>query len=280
MIKLFHLRVCYFGLALLLTILFLIHFSELAIAQCTTNHVTHLNGSKLINGVNVTVSSTGKVDSLNYCTSTFPYLVGANSVSGGGQGTYTFNFLPAVDTVTLNFSGISYTNTGHEIIVLSVNGAHYSIPSAGSSNGCNPLAVLTTSGDITACTGCPTSGWSGTRITGPINSISIFDSVVAGLPNGSLFSLFFCGKYAPPNPTGTVLNGSIYPNPFHNILNVALNESKTAKIVIYDITAREIFNQFFTQSVILNTNSIASGVYVYKIIYENKILKKGKLIKL
>jgi hypothetical protein len=236
-----------------------------------------------MNGVTVTATSNGQTDSLNYCPgSTFPYLIGATQgATINANGSFSFTFSPPVDTVTLNFSGISYRQNVHEEqIVLTVNGTHYPIPSVGISNGCNPLAVLTTSGDIRGCSNCNTSGWSGTVIPGPVYSITILDSVVIGMPNGSLFSLFFCGKYVPPIVPGTEIKADVYPNPFHENLNVVLSENKSAEIIIYDIAGRKILASEFTQSIILNTGIIASGVYVYKILFEKKTLKKGKLIKL
>ncbi len=272
----------YFFIALVLTFSILVFNAQRLWAQCTTNHVIHRSGSVVMNGITVKAISKGLTDSLNYCPSTFPYLIGATfPVTNSGNGGFTFAFSPAVDMVTLNFSGISYRQNMHEEdIVITVNGSHYSIPSAGVSNGCNPLAVLTASGDIRGCENCTTSGWSGTTITGPIDSITILDSVVMGLPNGSLFSLFFCGKYVPPTPIPTSLQVAVYPNPFHDILNVMLNENRTAEIVIYDITGRKIFAKAFTRSALINISNIADGVYVYKITSEKNILKTGKLIKL
>jgi len=276
------LKIKHFLILLITLFLLIILTSQPSTAQCTTNHVVHRTGSVIMNGITVTTTSKGQTDSLNYCpSSTFPYLIGAiQGTNVNGNGSFSFTFSPPVDTITLNFSGISYRQNQHEeLIVLTVNGAHYPIPSVGISNGCNPLAVLTTSGDIRGCSNCTTSGWSGTIITGPIDSITILDSVVIGMPNGSLFSLFFCGKFTPQIVPDGEIKVSVYPNPFHENLNVVLNENKTAEIIIYDITGRKIFTSGFTKSIIINTSSIATGVYVYKIIFKKKILKKGKLIK-
>jgi|GEM_PF-3925562 len=162
-------------------------------AQCnTSNQVTHLTGSVIINGVNVTVSSSGNVtNNSTYCTQTVPYFIGYNPGTGSGTGSYTFNFSPAVDSVRLNFSGISYSGGSIERIVLTKDGVHYAIPQPGVANGCDPLAVLTAGGDIEGCAGCGVSGWSGTRIGGGITQLVVQDLVISGSPNGSIFSIFF-----------------------------------------------------------------------------------------
>ena len=158
---------------IILTIIVCLKIST-SFGQCT-EQVLHLHGSMTINGVLVTVSSSGSVDSNSvYCTNTFPYFVGYNYISGSGNGIYNFTFSPAVNSITLNFSGISNTSGGHEVVVLTINGLHYSIPSAGSSNSCDPLAVLTSSGDIDGCINCGVSGWNGTTISGTISSLSVF----------------------------------------------------------------------------------------------------------
>lgn len=276
-------QIKHFFVPIIILFFVIILISQSSTAQCTTNHVIHLTGSVVMNRITVTATSKGVTDSLNYCpTSTFPYLIGATQGNPiNANGSFSFTFSPAVDTVSLNFSGISYRQNAHEEqIVLTVNGTHYRIPSVGVSNGCNPLAVLTDSGDIRGCSNCTTSGWSGTVIPGPINSITILDSVVLGQPGGSLFSLFFCGKYVSPIVPNVEIKADVYPNPFHDNLNVVLSDYKTAEIFIYDVIGRKIFASSFTKSLIINTNSIAAGVYLYKIILEKKILKTGKLIKL
>ena len=73
-------------------------------AQCT-DQVLHLNGSMTVNGILVTVSSSGNIDSNSvYCSNTLPYFVGYNYSSGSGDGEYNFTFSPAVSSITLNFS--------------------------------------------------------------------------------------------------------------------------------------------------------------------------------
>jgi hypothetical protein len=198
------------------TILTIIATLKLAtvFGQCT-NQVLNLTGTTTINGIQVSVTSSGMVDSNSiYCNNTFPYFVGYNYISGSGNGTYTFNFSPAVNGITLNFSGIS-NNSSQEVVVLNVNGLHYSIPFTGSLNSCDPLAMLTSSGDIIGCPGCGVSGWNGTTISGPITSLSVLDSTISGVPNGAIFSLFFCDSLATNVEQNEIKDRyQLFPNPF------------------------------------------------------------------
>lgn len=182
-------------------ILFIVTSSLTLYGQCSSQ-VLHLAGTETINGVDVTVTSAGVTDSiLNYCPwLTRPYLIGASFSGGSGNGSFTFQFSPPIDSVTLNFSGINDQFINKEIVKLLVNGNHYSIPSAGLPNGCDSLAVLTPFGNITGHASGGVSGWMGTTIIGNISEITVLDSIVAGSPGGSVFSIFFCQETS--NPCG------------------------------------------------------------------------------
>lgn len=170
--------------------------SNSSYAQCITNNqVTHLSGSVIINGINVTVSFSGIVtNNSSYCTETYPYFIGYNPGPGSGTGSYTFDFSPAIDSVRLNFSGISNSSSSSERVVIRKNGVHYAIPQPGVVSICDALAVLTAEGDIEGCVGCGTSGWKGTSIGGPISQLVVVDTVLSGNPNGSIFSIFFANN--------------------------------------------------------------------------------------
>ncbi len=164
-----------------------------ASAQCTTQ-VTHTSGTTTIGCTDVTVTQSGMVDVNSvYCASTFPYFIGYNYGTQSGTGSYTFTFSPPINSATLNVSGLSESGLIYEEVHLYVNGAHYAIPSAGTSNGCDAMAVLTANGDIGACSQCGVSGWNGTNITGPISTLTVMDTVFYDQPNGGIFSLFICG---------------------------------------------------------------------------------------
>ncbi|GAB4279109.1 MAG: hypothetical protein Kow0068_03000 [Marinilabiliales bacterium] len=235
----------------------------------------------LINGVNVSVTSLGIVDTYTtYCTNTFPYFIGYHWPSTAGNGSYSFTFSPPVSALTLNFSGISDYFGNQEIVKLYINGQHYSIPSIGTTNNCDPMAILTTSGDITGCSGCQVSGWVGTTVSGTISSLTVFDTLVFGSnAGGALFSLFIC------NPSTDIISlpdeseTNIFPNPFNNEITITTNSSILSQIILYDMMAKKYIQQTFTNSVTLNTERLATGIYFYEVINEKGVIRKGKVIK-
>lgn len=211
-------------------------------AQCT-EQVLHTNGSATVNGVLVTVSSSGVVDSNSvYCTNTYPYFVGYNYGTGSGNGVYNFTFSPAASSVTLNFSGFSNQGVNSEVVFLTVNGQHYPIPAAGVSNGCDPLAVLNSSGDIEGCVGCGVSGWNGTTITDTITSLSILDSAISGFGNGALFSLFICkGIVTNIIEPQEISNYELYPNPFSFETTLKTNVIlENATLTVYNSLGQQV----------------------------------------
>ena len=87
------------------------------------------------------------------------------------------------------------------------------------------------------------------------------------------------------NTTGIIENTfianqvSLYPNPFTNILNVILKENEDAEIILYDLAARKMLHQKFTNSILLNTEKLAKGLYIYEIRCKNGNCIKGKVVK-
>jgi hypothetical protein len=71
----------------------------------------------------------------------------------------------------------------------------------------------------------------------------------------------------------------VYPNPFTNKLTISNNTNESLEVILYDITARKILHQWFTNSVTLNTEQLAKGIYLYKIKNRTGGEKTGKLMK-
>lgn len=241
---------------------------SLVFGQCTSQ-VLHFNGSIPVDGVNVTVSSSGNVDSNSiYCINTFPYFVGYNYSTGSGNGIYNFNFSPAVNAITLNFSGISNMGTDAEIVVLKVNGQHYAIPTVGDSNTCDPLAVLTANGDIGGCTYCTVSGWNGTTIAGPITSLSILDSAIAGIGNGAIFSLFICNSASGIVDYKMKDQLNIYPNPANNQFIIEDPNLANSEISLTNVLGQKINIAPMIQSnkAIINVSELPKGFYTISLL--------------
>ncbi len=262
----------------LLTFCSLISFTN-SKSQCT-NQVTHLSGAAVVNGVNVNITTTGHVDDNTvYCVNTFPYFVGYNSSTGSADGMYTFDFFPPVNSLTLNFSGISNAGLGSESIVLAINGIHYAIPSVGDPNGCDPLADLTLDGDIVGCANCSVSGWLGTTINGTISSLQVADIALFGIGNGAIFSLFICDPVTGTPEYENIFSNDVYPNPFTTSLNLKSNNSSDVEFTLYDAFSNKIIHKTIPTISSLNTEFLSSGIYFYELKQAGTIIKKGKLIK-
>ncbi len=251
--------------------------------QCT-NQVTHLNGSMSVNGVMVTVGSSGFITSnSSYCPVTSPYFIGYNYDSVySSTGSYSFSFSPAVSMATLNFSGISNTPGNSEEVRLFVNGDHYPISAPGSLNGCDPMAVLTAQGNIAGCSDCPVSGWMETPVDGPIYTLTVEDTVVSGNPAGAIFSLFICDSIstgiAEKNTTGKI---DFSPNPFVNqtILKFPPVRQK-ATLTLININGQLLkkVSNITNGHVLINRDGIPSGIYFFMLKTDDRIIGTGKLI--
>lgn len=85
------------------------------------------------------------------------------------------------------------------------------------------------------------------------------------------------------NPTGIKSPGSnadvdVFPNPFQNILTIKTNHSSEYEITLCDMIGRPVLQQSFSNSVTLNTEALAKGIYIYEVKNKNEVLKKGKVV--
>ncbi|MDA8910385.1 T9SS type A sorting domain-containing protein [Crocinitomicaceae bacterium] len=247
--------------------------------QCL-NQVTHISGTSLVNGVNVTVTSQGERDTMTtYCPLyTQPYFIGYNWSSGiSNDGSYTFVFTPPIDSLSLNFSGIGVIgnpSAHQEIIKLIINGNHYAIPSVGDSNGCDPLALLTANGNLTGY-----GGMKDLTIPGPINSITILDSVVSGAPVGALFSLFICNSTLTDILDYEANKLSVFPNPADELLTITGIDILNAKLIMKNIFGQNIIIDPIIQSdhILIDISNLSVGIY-FVIIENGGIIETIKVI--
>ncbi len=75
----------------------------------------------------------------------------------------------------------------------------------------------------------------------------------------------------------------IYPNPFTTSLNISINstiwQSDLCNFKLYNFSGSEIMSSDITkQLTTLEMNNLSSGIYFYKISYNNKTIESGKLI--
>jgi len=147
--------------------------------------VSNVSGTSVVNGVSVTVTSSGGVGSGSTCTAPVHYF----NFAGGS---YTFTFSSPVSSVRLpyiNNNGGTLTTTH-----FTVNGSSYTLTGAnitGADNQCSDATVnvisagdLTNTGDVS---GFPNSQ---IDIPGPITSITVQQ---VGGSNISAFQMFFSG---------------------------------------------------------------------------------------
>lgn len=240
-----------------------------ALAQCT-DQVTHLQGSQVIDGINVTVTSTGIADEFwTYCAETFPYWVGAddNGFCGSGNtgtGSYTFQFDPPIAGAVLNVSGISLIGIHAEQMRLFVNGSHYAIAAPGSVQSCDPLADLTPDGDIAGCANCGVSGWGGTPVYGPITTLTVQDTVLSGSPGGAIFSLFICAT-GPMDVAGPMQEPVPvpYPNPAMDELFIDLGNVDPRNVMLFNAAGSSVpFDATVAGGrLVVSTSGLPRGLY-------------------
>jgi type IX secretion system substrate protein len=72
---------------------------------------------------------------------------------------------------------------------------------------------------------------------------------------------------------------SIYPNPVKDKLNITATNKELSEITLYDITSRKLLQKEFTNSITLNTEQFAKGIYLYEVRNKSGAIKKGKVVK-
>lgn len=83
------------------------------------------------------------------------------------------------------------------------------------------------------------------------------------------------------NPEIQISNYKVYPNPGQNSLNIAVGRDfKSGQVQLFNLLGQKIleqkFNGFETQ---INTESLYTGVYTYRILEDDKLVHSGKWIK-
>ncbi|MCW3105342.1 MAG: hypothetical protein JWO09_3782 [Bacteroidetes bacterium] len=81
-------------------------------------------------------------------------------------------------------------------------------------------------------------------------------------------------------PSQSAMQAVVYPNPFTGQLRISVESTQEpAEVILYDLTSRRVMYESFTSSVILNTEQLAKGIYIYQVRTGNTVLKSGKVIK-
>lgn len=192
----------------------LLGFSAMSIYAQNHKKLSHLHGSKTINGISVKVNCHGAVDSIDYCEGdASPYFIGYDpKTSSSGNGRVTFHFSKPITDVIVNFAGTSDINGHYEEVIIYVNGKHHRLHSVGKKNACEDLALINEHGNVVGCKDCSVSGWNGTKIKGPITTLTIIDTIISGTPNGTVVSVFMGGEYIEPVTEEPITNTLINYN--------------------------------------------------------------------
>ena len=75
------------------------------------------------------------------------------------------------------------------------------------------------------------------------------------------------------------LEVEVYPNPFSELINMKINNNQFSEILLYDILSRQLLQRTFINSVSINTEQLAKGIYLYEVRNKNGVIKKGKIVK-
>ena len=95
---------------------------------------------------------------------------------------------------------------------------------------------------------------------------------------------YFIDDISVANTTGIIENNenfnlTVYPNPFSNVLSIALDNNDVSEFILYDIASRKVLQRKFINAVSLNTGQLAKGIYLYEVRNKNGVIKKGKVVK-
>jgi len=71
---------------------------------------------------------------------------------------------------------------------------------------------------------------------------------------------------------------TVFPNPVTNQLTVNTGNNAPSELIIYDITSRKVMQQTFTNTITVNTEPLAKGIYIYQVTTAQETVK-GKVVK-
>ena len=91
--------------------------------------------------------------------------------------------------------------------------------------------------------------------------------------------LINCLSFVGLNDLDNDIDIQLFPNPFQENVTITTNRNGPVCIYLYDITARLLIQRGFSNSTILNTDQLSSGMYIYEVRSEGVVMQKGKLMK-
>ena len=215
------------------------------------------------------------------------------TLTANGATNYTWTAAGTSSTLVVTPSSASvYTVTGEALgcsktVTVSVGVNNLPTVSATASNTlvCADLgetAVLTAS---TSATSYTWSNGANTMTTSVTPTVATTYTVTVNDGNCEATTTIFVDVQTCTgiNTVASVSNGiNVYPNPTNGILNIAISSelAGNTSIEVYDALGKLVVKETLTnETTTINTSKLTDGMYVYKVINNNKAIKIGKIVK-
>lgn len=105
---------------------------------------------------------------------------------------------------------------------------------------------------------------------------ALFDDVYVYIDNVSLVQTVCLTGINSEISNSTV---QVFPNPIVDKLFIKTGTNNLSEIILYDMVSRKLVQQEFTNTVSLNMEQLAKGIYLYEVRNKNGVIKKGKVVK-
>lgn len=76
------------------------------------------------------------------------------------------------------------------------------------------------------------------------------------------------------------LNVSVIPNPFSYQINISFDSNELLTVSFFNSLGLPVLQQSFTNTTIINTDQMGSGIYFYELYNSKGLIKTGKIVKL
>ncbi|MBL0340092.1 MAG: T9SS type A sorting domain-containing protein [Bacteroidetes bacterium] len=106
----------------------------------------------------------------------------------------------------------------------------------------------------------------GGTTTGPVQGYGYFDLVTLSPVTGV-------------SHAEAIQNMQLFPVPMNDQLHVEFQNNQLSEFLLYDLGARKLEHHYFLNSITINTQSLAKGVYLYQLKNRNGSVKNGKIVK-
>ncbi|HEY0090920.1 MAG TPA: T9SS type A sorting domain-containing protein, partial [Flavobacterium sp.] len=119
--------------------------------------------------------------------------------------------------------------------------------------------------------------WLKNQLMGDCSSGEAFDNLIVADP-GITFQKN-CMQCVPLGVENFVGDLILYPNPFKDIVVVEAGQKADANITFYDINGRRLFTETIHSGVVTGGKDLPSGNYLFTIIANGEVLKRGLITK-